>query len=116
VAVQDLLQGVPDDSELGLGQAAFGVGRGVAAGQQQRVAVAEGDVEVFGQAEDHLAGRPGAAGLDEAQVPRGDVRRDGQVQLAEPAALPPLAEQVPGVLAFGHAVRLYLVAVTRGIT
>jgi hypothetical protein len=32
------------------GQAAFGVGRSVAARQQQRVAVAEGDVEVFGQA------------------------------------------------------------------
>jgi hypothetical protein len=95
VAVQDLLESLLDGPELGLGQAAFGVGGREAAGQQQRVAVAEGDVEVFGQAEDHLAGRPGPAGLDEAQVPRGDVGRDGQVQLAEPAALPPLAEQVP---------------------
>ena len=89
--------------QLGFGQAVLGVGGGVAARQQQRVAVAERDVEVFGQSQDHVAGRPGASGLDEAQVPGGDVGRDGQVELAEAAALPPLAEQVPGVRTGGHA-------------
>ena len=97
VAVQDAFQRVADGLELGLGQAAFGVGGREAAGQQQRVAVAQRHVEVLGQVQDHLAGRPGPAGLDEAQVPGGDVRRDGEVELAEPAALPPLADQVTGV-------------------
>ena len=55
-------------------------------------------VEVLGQVQDHVAGRPGAAGLDEAQVPGGDARGDSQVELAEVAALPPLAEQVPGLV------------------
>ena len=52
---------------------------------------------MFGQAQDHVAGRAGAPGLDEAQMPARDVGRDGQVQLAEPAALAPPAEQVSGV-------------------
>jgi hypothetical protein len=49
---------------------------------------------VLGQAQDHLTGRPRPAGLNEAQVPGGDVGLDGQVELAEPAPLPPLPEQV----------------------
>jgi hypothetical protein len=97
VAVEHAFQRVADGLELGLGQAAFGIGGREAAGQQQRVAVAQRHVQVLGQAQDHLAGRPGPAGLDEAQVPGRHVRRDGEVELAEPAALPPLADQVTGV-------------------
>src|SRR6266567_270516 len=64
------------------------------AGQQQRVALAQRHVKVLGQAQDHRAGGPGPAGLHEAQVARRDVRLDGQVELAQPAPLAPLAEQV----------------------
>jgi hypothetical protein len=77
VALEDSLEGLADRVQLGLGQAVLGVGRGVAARQQQRVAVAEGDVEVFGQAQDHVAGRAGAAGLDEAEMAARDVGGDG---------------------------------------
>ena len=97
LAGQDLAQRIADRFELGLGQATFGIGGRVTARQQQRVAVARRHVEMLGQVQDHLAGRPGAAGLDEAQVPGGDVGLYGQVELAQPAALPPLAQQVSSV-------------------
>jgi len=71
----------------------LGVGGCVAAGQQQRVALAQRDVQLLGQPEDHLRRRAGAPGLDEAQVPRRDVGLDRQVKLADPAPPPPLAQQ-----------------------
>lgn len=42
-----------------------------------------------------LAGRAGASGLDEAQVPRGDLGLDGQVQLGKSPAFPPALDQSP---------------------
>ena len=68
--------------------------RGVAGGEQQRVALPQRHLEVLGQVQHHLPAGPGPAGLHEAQVPGGDTRLLGQVELAEAAALAPLAEQL----------------------
>ena len=71
------------------------VGGRVARGQQQRVALAQRDVEVLGEVEHQLAARPRAARLHEAQVPRRDGGVERDLQLAQPAAAPPVAEQLP---------------------
>ena len=83
---QHAAQGGADHGQFRAVERVLGVGRGVAAGQQQRVAVAQGDVEVLGQAQDHRAGRPGPAGLHKAQVACRDFGLDGQVKLAAPGA------------------------------
>ena len=57
------------------------------------VALAERQVELLGEVEDHLAARLRPPGLHEAQVPGGDLRLEGEVHLAQPAALAPLAQQ-----------------------
>ena len=53
--------------------------------QQQPVAVAQRQVEPFGQLQDHVAARARPAGFDEAEVPGGHLRAYGQFELAEPA-------------------------------
>jgi hypothetical protein len=55
---------------------------GVAGADQQRVAVAERDVEHAGEQLHHLAAQLGAAGLQEAQMAGGDPGLGGQRQLA----------------------------------
>ena len=68
-----------------------GAERGCVAGrQQQRVALAERHVEVFGEMQHQLAARLGPSRLDEAQVPCRDVGLDGELQLAESASLAPV--------------------------
>ena len=64
-----------------------------AGGEQQLVAIAQRHLELVGEPQDHLRARPRAAGLDEAQVPGGHARLERQVELAEPAPLPPVAQQ-----------------------
>ena len=51
-------------------------------GEQQLVAVAQGHVELLGEVQHHLGAGPRPPGLDEAQVPRGDVGLERQVELA----------------------------------
>src|SRR5262245_44040188 len=60
------------------------------------VAFAQGNVEALGEMEDHLAARPCAAGLDEAEMARRDRRSHRDLELAEVAPRPPLTEQRPG--------------------
>jgi hypothetical protein len=57
------------------------------------VAVAQGHVELFGQVEHHLRARARTTRLDIAQVSRGDACLERQLELADPAPLPPLPEQ-----------------------
>jgi len=73
-------QGGADRGQFLAVERVLGVGGGVTTGQQERVAVAQRHVEVLGKAQDHRAGRPGPAGLHEAQVARRDVGPDGQVK------------------------------------
>ena len=51
-----------------------------------------GTVELLGEMEHHLRARPRAAVLDEAQMPASHTRLERQLELAEPAALPPLPQ------------------------
>ena len=75
-------------------QRGLGVDGGVAGGEQELVALAERQLELLGQAQDHLAARAGPAGLHEAQVPSGDLRLEREVELAQPAALAPPPQQL----------------------
>jgi hypothetical protein len=70
------------------------VERRVARRQQQAVAIAQGDFEMIGEVQDHLAARARPTGLEEADVTGGDSRLERQLELAEAAALPPGAEQL----------------------
>ena len=69
------------------------VRRRVTRGDEQRVAGPQRDVEVVGEVEHHLPARARSAGLDEAQVTRRDPRLRGEVELAQPTAGAPLAQQ-----------------------
>jgi hypothetical protein len=82
-----------DGGHVGVVEAAPPVDRGEAGRQQQIVALAQRDLELLGEVQDHLAAGAGPPGLDEAQVTRGHARVAGQVQLAEPPAQPPVAQQ-----------------------
>jgi hypothetical protein len=91
VPAQHQLQRFADGRKLRLLEAVLRVGRGVAAGQQQLVALAQRHFELFGQPQDHFRRRPRSSRLDEAQMPRRDVGLDGQIELAQPTSLAPLA-------------------------
>src|SRR5262249_29377069 len=56
------------------------------------VPVAKRHLEPLGQVQHHLGARARAAGLDEAQVTRGDARLERELELAEAPPLPPLPE------------------------
>jgi hypothetical protein len=68
----------------------------VARREQDPVAVGEWDVEGLRQAQHHLPARPGAAGLHEGEVARRRPAHVGEVELGEPAALAPLAQEHAG--------------------
>jgi hypothetical protein len=74
---------------------ALGVGGRVAGRQEQVVALAQRDLEPLGEPDHHVAARLRAAGLHEAQVTRRDVGLERELELAEPPAGPPLAQQSP---------------------
>ena len=95
VAGEDLLQrGAHGRHLLGVERRLAVRGR-VARGQQQRVALAQRHVEVLGEVQHQLAARLGAARLDEAEVARGHGGVERHVELAQPAAAAPVAQQVP---------------------
>ena len=63
--------------------------------QQELVAIAQRHVERLGELQDHVGAGARAAGLEEAQMPRRDARLEGEVELAQPPAGAPLAQQRP---------------------
>ena len=71
------------------------VGGRVAGGEQQVVAVAQRDLELLGEVDDHLAAGLRAAGLDEAQVTSGHAGLQGEIELAEAPAAAPVLQQRP---------------------
>jgi hypothetical protein len=94
MAGQHLPEGGPHAVQLRLLQLVLRVGRSVAPGQQHDVALAQREAELLGEPHDHRRRRARAAGLDEAQMAHRDVGPDGQVELAQPAPLPLLPEQL----------------------
>src|SRR5262249_19781347 len=61
---------------------------------QQQVAVAQRDVELFSQMQDHVSAWCGATRFEEAQMPLRDFSVAGQRELAQAAALPPRAQEI----------------------
>jgi len=74
------------------------IGRGEPAGEQQPVSLGHRQVEVLGEMDEQLAARARAAVLDEAEVLGREVRVQGEIELAEPAAGAPEADQLAGRL------------------
>jgi len=90
---QDELQRAAHVIELGRREIALAVERRVPGGEQQHVAVGEGDVEHRAQALHHRATGVRAPRLQEAQVANGNVRVGGERQLIHTACLSPLTQQ-----------------------
>ncbi len=95
VAVEDELHRFAHRDHLGLVEGALLVDGGMARGQQEAVALAQRDVELVGQVQHHLGAGPGAAGLDEAEVPRRHARLEREIELAQVPAPAPVAQQRP---------------------
>ena len=73
---------------------AFLVRRRKAAREQESVALADRQVELLREMDEELAARTRATGLHEAQVLGRDIRLEGQLELAQPAARAPEADQL----------------------
>jgi hypothetical protein len=69
--------------------------------QQELVSFPQRQLERFPEPDDHLPARHRPAAFDEAQVPLGGTGPQGQLQLAQSAAGPPLAQD-PGELHETH--------------
>ena len=82
-----------DLAHLGILERRLGIGGRVAGGQQQLVALPQRHVEMLGELDHHVAARLGAAGLDEAEMARGDLGLQRQLHLAETPLVAPAAQQ-----------------------
>jgi hypothetical protein len=91
VAAQDHIDHLARATHFRGVQGPLGEHRGVAAGYQQHIALAHGNLQPLGQGEDHPPTGGGAACLHEAQVAGGNLRLQGEVELAHPPALSPHA-------------------------
>src|SRR3984957_17137600 len=75
--------------------------------QKKRILVAQRDLEIFGEARDHLAARLRLAGLETGEVPVRALRRIGEVRLRHAPPLAPAAqENAERKLMSGHALKL----------
>lgn len=66
---------------------------GIAGGHQQQVPLAQRNVEPLRQMQHHIPARQRPAGLKETQMAGRYIGFDRKVELAEPAALSPFAQQ-----------------------
>ena len=82
--------------ERGIVELSFRIHRRVSGGDQQRVALAQRDLQTLGEMQHHVPARRRAAGLDETEMARGDLGLEREIELTETAALPPFAEQRSG--------------------
>ena len=91
---EDHVEGAAHRVHLRVVEGPLPVHRRVAGRHQQRVALAQRHVEVLGEVQHQLPARLRAARLHEAEVASRHGGLVGQVELAEPPALPPVAEEV----------------------
>jgi hypothetical protein len=61
--------------------------------EQERITLPQWDLEVLRQVEYHLPARLRPAGLDKAQVSRRDLGLEREIQLRDPPALAPFANE-----------------------
>ena len=92
VAAQHQLDDVARGSQRRIAERPRRVHRREAGGGEQAVALAQRHVEAVRQAQDHLAARRRAAGLEAAEVARRHVGLERQLELAEAAARAPVAD------------------------
>jgi len=103
VPVEDDPDRLARRGQFGRGQAALGEDGRIAGRDQQHVALAHRHLQPLGQPQHHLAAGRGAAGLDEAEMARGDLRLAGQVELAHAPAAAPFAQVISdGRRGHGH--------------
>ena len=93
VGVENPLDPLPHRGHIGVVEGAFAVDRREAGGHQQLILFAQRHVEHPGESQHHRAARCRTARLDEADVAGRHVGLDREVELRQPAALPPLAHQ-----------------------
>ena len=86
--LEDARDGVSYLRHRGRVERRLAIDRGEAGGLEQRVPIAERDVERLGERQHHLAARARAAGLDEAQVAARDagLERERELTLAARSA------------------------------
>ncbi len=94
VALQQQVERPPGGVHLGRIEGTRPVHGGVARGCQHGVALPQGDVQLLGQPQHHLAAGCGAPGLEKAQMARRQVGAVGQRLLAQVASLAPQPEVV----------------------
>ena len=95
VCLEHLREAVAHRRHVGVGERALRVHRRQTRGDQELVPLAQRHVQRLGESQHHRATRSRPTGLDEAHVTRRHVGLEGQVELAQPAALPPLLHQRP---------------------
>src|SRR5204863_6520793 len=98
VSSQDQVERLPNRRELGPAERALGERWRVTGGEQQPVLLAERDVKLAEDPEQHVAAGFRATRLEEAQVPCRYPGFERQLELAQPPPLAPLAEQGPNPL------------------
>ena len=91
---QEAIDGLAHRLHLGRGEVGRVKRRREPAGDEEPVAIAQGDVELVGEVEHHLPARPRAAGLDEAEMARGDAGRVGEIELAQAPTGAPVSEEL----------------------
>ena len=79
--------------EGGVVKAPLRVGGGIPGSNEEGVALAQRNLEMFGKPQEHLAARSRATSLKEADVARGNIGLGGKRELAEAPALAPAAEE-----------------------
>ena len=94
VPCEHALERGADRREPRIVEARLRIGRRVAGGQQQRVALAQRHLERLGEADDHRSARQRPSALDEAHVALGGPGAQRQLELADPPPLPPAAQLV----------------------
>ena len=107
LALQHEIDRAAGGRQCGIGQRPFRENRCIARRHQEHVALAHRHVKLFGEMQQHVAARMGAAGFDKAQMPGRDPGVAGEIELAQAPALPPLTQQsTDGLSAIEHDRRL----------
>jgi hypothetical protein len=94
VRLEHEVDGLAHGCERRIRQRPLGKDRRIARRYQQDIALAQGDLEPFGQMQHHVAARQRPAGLQKAQMLRRDIGLASEVELAQVPALPPLAQKI----------------------
>jgi Luciferase-like monooxygenase len=95
-------------------QRGFRVGRRVAGGEQQFVALAQRQAKRLGEPDDHAATWRRTTALDEAQVPLGGAGLDRELELADPVGAAAFPERGREVHVFSNSPSAGMLAIPRG--